>query len=273
MNVLAVIPARYASTRLPGKPLLSETGWPLIRHVYEQVQKAELVTQVLVATDDARIFTAVRAFHGQVEMTRADHPSGTDRIAEVASRHPQADIIVNVQGDEPEIEPETISRLVEVHRQSHADMSTLACPFPPDAPREGPGSPLDPNCVKVVLQHWEHGTSPILDTHGASPVAKGNFGMALYFSRALIPYPRDEKGNVTNPANHLLHLGLYAYSPAFVQRFIAWPQGRLEQIERLEQLRVLENGGKIAVGVVAKASIGIDTPADYAAFVERWINR
>jgi 3-deoxy-manno-octulosonate cytidylyltransferase (CMP-KDO synthetase) len=242
MDVVAIIPARYGSTRFPGKPLACETGKYLIQHVYEQVTRARRVGRCIVATDDARIEAAVREFGGQVVMTRPDHPTGTDRIAEVVRGLPGADddIILNVQGDEPEIEPGYLDRLVERLWRGSADcpIATLACPFPSNV------DPRDPNCVKVVVD---------------------SAGRALYFSRALIPYPRDDGRR----SEYLLHLGVYAYRRSFLLKLAAWKPGVLEQIEKLEQLRVLEGGIALAVEIVEGACVGIDTPQDYKEFVAR----
>jgi 3-deoxy-manno-octulosonate cytidylyltransferase (CMP-KDO synthetase) len=246
VNAIAVIPARYASTRFPGKPLLRETGKYLIQHVCEQVGQARSIDEVIVATDDERIAQAVRSFGGRVAMTRADHPSGTDRVAEVA-RGLNAEIIVNVQGDEPEIEPGSIDTLVGLLTSNPTvRIGTLACPFPADA------DPTDPNAVKVVLNAR---------------------GWALYFSRSLIPYPRDTVGRPTLPGRWLLHLGIYAYRRSFLLELAKLPPTPLEQCEKLEQLRVLENGHAMAVGLVERAAIGIDTPEDYSAFVTRYQSR
>lgn len=246
MDVIAVIPARYASTRFPGKPLARKTGRFLIQHVYERVKATRRIPRCIIATDDERIAAAVREFGGEVVMTRADHPSGTDRIAEVIHGLPGApdDIILNVQGDEPEIEPTHLDRLVERLAREPLDcpIATLACPFPPDA------DPRDPNCVKVVVN---------------------SAGRALYFSRALIPYPRDGGGEGA-PGRWLLHLGVYAYRRTFLLTLAALKPGVLEQIEKLEQLRVLERGTPLAVELVDRASVGIDTPQDYDQFVARW---
>jgi 3-deoxy-manno-octulosonate cytidylyltransferase (CMP-KDO synthetase) len=245
VKAIAIIPARFASTRFPGKPLVKQTGKYLIHHVYEQVARARTISEVIVATDDDRIADAVRSFGGHVAMTRADHPSGTDRVAEVA-RGLDVDIVVNVQGDEPELEPSNIDKLVGLLANApDAPIGTLACPFPADA------DPTDPNAVKVVLN------------------ARGH---ALYFSRSLIPYPRDAAGRPTVPGHWLLHLGIYAYRRSFLLDLAKLPPTPLEQREKLEQLRVLENGFALAVGLVEKAAIGIDTPDDYAAFVAR-LNR
>ncbi len=246
MSAVAIIPARYASTRYPGKPLLNRTGKYLIQHVYERVCQARSIERTIIATDDDRIFAAVRGFGGDVVMTRPDHPTGTDRIAEVAAGLPH-DLIVNVQGDEPEIEPASIDLLVDLMRSKpQAAMATLACPFPAD------GDPTAPSAVKVVLDRE---------------------GFALYFSRSLIPYPRDAAGRVDSPANWLLHLGIYAYRRDFLLSYATLPPSRLEQTEKLEQLRALENGYGIVVGLVAHAGVGVDTPADYEAFVQRVTER
>jgi 3-deoxy-manno-octulosonate cytidylyltransferase (CMP-KDO synthetase) len=245
MQVIAVIPARYASTRFPGKPLARATGQYLIQHVYERVMSATRIERCIVATDDTRIENAVREFGGSVVMTRPDHPSGTDRIAEVVRGLPGApnDIILNVQGDEPEIEPDYLDRLVARLARESVDcpIATLACPFPDAA------EPRDPNCVKVV---------------------RNSVGRALYFSRSLIPYPRDSGGSAT-PGAWLFHLGVYAYRRAFLLELATWKPGALEQVEQLEQLRVLEHGIALAVELVEHACVGIDTPQDYERFVAR----
>jgi len=252
MSVAIVIPARWASTRLPEKMLLAETGWPLIRHTYEQAKKSRLAKEVLVATDDERIYQAVKAFGGEVVMTDPYHPTGTDRLAEVAAKYlGHADVILNVQGDEPELEPDNIDLLIELFQSSNAAMGTLVARFDPHL-KAGQGSPLDPNCVKAVL---------------GAKLEKGY--QALYFSRSLVPYPRDNQGEVLQPQNYFLHLGAYAYTPDFLQYYVKLPQTPLELTEKLEQLRILEHGFSIVVGVVAKATPGVDTRADYDAFIER----
>lgn len=244
MTVTAIIPSRFASVRYPGKPLLRETGKFLVQHVYERVRAARRVERCLIATDDQRIADAARSFGAEVVMTRADHPSGTDRIAEVMTHlggQPD-DLVLNVQGDEPEIEPAALDQLVErMQRSPDCPMGTLACPFPAD------GNPDDPNSVKIV---------------------KNATGFALYFSRARIPYCRDVQAGADNSAC-LLHIGVYALRRAFLLEFASWPAGQLERIEKLEQLRVLERGMPIAVEVVERSWVGVDTPQDYAAFVAR----
>jgi len=235
--VVAVIPARYASTRLPGKPLLKETGKTLIQHVYESVRACKDLDRIIVATDDDRILQAVKAFGGEAVMTSAHHPTGTDRIAE-AVRDLECAKIINVQGDEPEIEPALLTTLIGLLEKG-AEMATLATPF------KNPADAMISSRVKVVIDRHHN---------------------ALYFSRARIPYAN---GNGTaSPA--LLHLGLYGYTKAFLQRYVTLDRTALEQAERLEQLRALEHGYKIKVGIVPWNSAGgVDTPEDYAAFVKR----
>jgi len=254
MTVAIVIPARWASTRLPEKMLLAETGWPLIRHTYEQAKKSRLADRVLIATDDERIYQVVKSFGGDVVMTSPHHPTGTDRLAEVASMHlSDVDLILNVQGDEPELEPQNIDLLIELFQSSDAKMGTLVARFDSHL-ATGPGSPLDPNCVKAVL--------------GAKR-SKGY--QALYFSRSLVPYPRDNHGQVLQPQHYFLHLGVYAYTPSFLQHYVKLPQTPLELTEKLEQLRILEHGYTIVAGVVDKAIPGVDTRADYDAFKKRYL--
>jgi 3-deoxy-manno-octulosonate cytidylyltransferase (CMP-KDO synthetase) len=246
VDAVAIIPARYASSRLPGKPLLRETGKTLIEHVHEQVRRASTIRRVIVATDDLRIADAVRGFGGEALMTRPDHPSGTDRVAEAAAGL-EAEIIVNVQGDEPEIEPSAIDRLVRrLQGEPDLPMATLACPFAAD------GDPADPNAVKVVVDRR---------------------GRAMYFSRSLVPYPRDSRGHPERPSGWLLHLGVYAYRRNFLHQLGALKPTPLEQAEKLEQLRVLEHGHSIAVELIERAFVGIDSPEDYAAFVRRFRER
>jgi 3-deoxy-manno-octulosonate cytidylyltransferase (CMP-KDO synthetase) len=245
MEIVGVIPARFASTRLPGKPLLSETGKPLIQHVVEAARRARSLDRVIVATDDARIADAVARFGGECVMTRSDHPTGTDRVAEVAAGIPDARIIVNLQGDEPEVSGHALDLVVSLlESDPDVPMATLATPIRSD------GIYQDPSCVKVV---------------------RSRGGRALYFSRSAIPHYRD--GLARRPADlpvaHL-HLGLYAYRRDFLLGLAALPPSPLESAEKLEQLRVLEAGHAIALGVVAERSVGIDTPDDYRRFVERW---
>ena len=239
MSVIAIIPARYASTRLPGKPLLDQTGKTLIQHVVEAVGTAGAIDRTVVATDDERIRLAVETFGGEAVMTSEACASGTDRLAEAAAKLGLADddVIVNVQGDEPEMPGACIDRLVELMTAGDAPMATLATALPVS-------EAADPNKVKVVCNAA---------------------GKAMYFSRAPIPFDRDATGDV----GYLLHLGIYGYRVSFLRTFAALPPSPAEQIEKLEQLRALEYGYAIAVGVVEYAGAGIDTPDDYAAFVKR----
>ncbi|HAU39139.1 MAG TPA: 3-deoxy-manno-octulosonate cytidylyltransferase [Phycisphaerales bacterium] len=239
MNTVVIIPARYASTRLPGKPLLAETGRPLIAHVVEAVRAARGIDRVVVATDDKRIAGAVRAFGGEAVMTSTHCRTGTDRLAEAAATLGLADddIVLNIQGDEPEIPPACVESLARLLRETDAPMATLATPLPA-------AEAANPNKVKVVLDAR---------------------GMALYFSRARIPHDRDGAGF----DGYLLHLGAYAYRVAFLKQYAVLPQTPAEQAEKLEQLRALEHGRRIAVAVVEYDGAGIDTPEDYAAFVSR----
>ncbi len=240
MAVVAIIPARLGSTRLPSKPLLNETGKYLIQHVVEQVQQAKGLDDVVVATDDQRIVDACESVGAAAMMTRTDHATGTDRIAEVADklRLDDDDIVINVQGDEPEIAPACISDLAELLVRAAAPMATLATPL---ADEEAD----DPNKVKVVFDLT---------------------GRAMYFSRARIPHDRDDAREV----QCYLHLGVYAYRAGFLRQFTTLAQTAAERAEKLEQLRALEHGHAIAVGIVGEPGTGIDTPEDYAAFVERW---
>ena len=241
MKTAVIIPARYASQRLPGKPLLCDTGKYLIQHVYERARESA-ADVVHVATDDRRIADAVAEFGGACVLTRADHPSGTDRVAEVAQAL-DADLVVNLQGDEPLVDPAALDLLPELlRRDPGADMATLAVPI---------GSAEqwhNPNCVKVVLD------------------AAGN---ALYFSRSPIPFVRQGRPDfAARPSPFLLHVGLYAYRRPFLLGLASSPTQPLEELEKLEQLRALALGHKIHVGVVSHASVGVDTPEDYARFVE-----
>jgi 3-deoxy-manno-octulosonate cytidylyltransferase (CMP-KDO synthetase) len=241
MSAVIVIPARHASSRLPGKPLLRQTGKYLIQHVYERACLARKASAVLVATDDPRIVAAVESFAGRVVLTRRDHPSGTDRVAEVA-RQTAGDIIVNLQGDEPLIEPASLDLLIGLLQDDPAaDMATLACPL----------TSLEqwhnPSCVKVVCD---------------------DFGRALYFSRSPIPFVRDAQPDfAARPARFLQHIGLYAYRRAFLMRYAATPPAALEHLEKLEQLRALALGCRIPVGLLERPTLGVDTYDDYQRFL------
>ncbi len=241
MSVVIVIPARYASSRLPGKPLLNETGKYLIQHVYERASQCRRADAVLVATDDERIVEAVRSFGGHVVMTRADHPSGTDRIAE-AVRDLPCELVVNLQGDEPLLDPAAVDQLIELlQRDPSAQMATLATPLHSEEHYR------NPNCVKVVV-----------DAHNR----------ALYFSRSPIPFVRDGYPDfTTRPAQFLQHVGLYAYRREFLLRFTATPPSPLELLEKLEQLRALSLSVSIQVGRIDQPTLGVDTFDDYQRFV------
>jgi len=244
-NSFVVIPARMASSRLPGKMLLCETGKPLIQHTFESAVRASRPAGVCVATDHPRIAAVVQGFGGDARLTDPQLASGTDRVAVVAAELEDFEIIVNVQGDEPEIAGQSIDRVIEL-LEDHPDavMSTLATPFRCRRQFE------DPNCVKVVFNRH---------------------GRAMYFSRAPIPRPRDADQGLSSGAAHrfFLHLGIYAYRRDFLLRLAELPPSELEWLEKLEQLRVLDAGHQITVGVVDEHAVGIDTPDDYRAFVLR----
>lgn len=243
---LIVIPARLNSTRLPRKLLLALTGKPLIQHTYEAACQAKKPEQVLIATDHDEVLQTVEAFGGKAKMTDPQAASGTDRVAEVAEQFPEYSLIVNVQGDEPEIDPAAIDLAIETLEQDdQAVMSTLATPIRRREILE------DPACVKVVFDR------------------EGN---ALYFSRSPIPFPRDgmEERLLDDPPVFFLHVGLYCYRADFLRKLRTLPVSRYERVERLEQLRVLENGYRIKTAVIPHSSPGIDTPADYDSFVKRY---
>lgn len=230
-SVVAIIPARYQASRLPGKVLLDIAGRPMIEHVYERVSRAEGLDRVLVATDDDRIAAAVRGFGGEVAMTRTDHASGTDRLAEVAAGL-TCDIVINVQGDEPMIAPESLGiALAPLLAEPELPMSTLREALTDQDEID------DPNNVKVVVDQADH---------------------ALYFSRHAIPYRRNEVGE----AIWWRHIGLYAYRREFLLHYTSWRPTVLERVEGLEQLRVLEHGYRIKAPLSPYPAVGVDTPAD-----------
>ena len=237
MKIIGIIPARYASTRFPGKPLHHIAGKPLIRHVVEQCQKARSLSEVVVATDDPRIEVVAREFC-RVEMTSPEHPSGSDRIAEVAGRW-DCDAVVNIQGDEPLMDPAVVDAVAEA--LAGCAMSTAA------APLLDPAEYDNPNVVKVVVNAA---------------------GRALYFSRRAIPYVRDAASRSIAEQlaafPFLKHLGIYGFRRETLLRLVQYPVSPLEQAERLEQLRALENGIDIAVVRVDYESVGVDTPEDAA---------
>lgn len=235
--LLGIIPARYASTRFPGKPLVPIQGISMIQRVYEQAKRATALDHVIVATDDARIFDHVRAFGGEVVMTNADHPSGTDRCAEVATQCPAFEAVLNIQGDEPFVRPEQIDLL------AHTLLSNPACEIATLAKKiEDPQILFNPNAVKVVF----------------APVQG-----ALYFSRNPIPYVRGaDPSEWLQHAEFYKHIGLYAYRRDTLLRLSSCAPSPLERAESLEQLRWLENGYRIAVGLTEWETLGVDTPED-----------
>lgn len=237
MSTAIIIPARYASTRLPGKPLIEIGGKPIIHWVYEKASASTLANKVIVATDDKRIFDAVKSFGGDVAMTREDHQSGSDRIFEVLEQHPEIKIAVNVQGDEPLVTPESIDESIKALLEDEtADISTLIRKI------ENEEEIQNPNVVKVVFD---------------------NSGNALYFSRSPIPYHRN-----TGKADNYGHIGLYAYRREALEKITKLPQSSLELAESLEQLRALQNGMKIKTIAVDYTPVGIDTPEDVEKFKE-----
>jgi 3-deoxy-manno-octulosonate cytidylyltransferase (CMP-KDO synthetase) len=265
MSAIVIIPARYASTRFPAKMLASETGRPLVQHVVDQVKQCRKVARVLVATDDRRIVDALAPFGTECRMTSPDHPSGTDRLAEVA-RTLDHDIIVNVQGDEPEIEPAIIDALVERMETGQDDMATCATAFAEDTVG-GVGGGID---ADAGVGGGDGGSGGGGGVDVANPnlvkVVVSQSGQALYFSRSVIPHQRDT--NESKPG-WLLHLGIYAYRREFLLRFAGWSPTPLERAEKLEQLRALEYGSKLFVLKVNRAAHGIDTPEQYRRFVQR----
>ena len=255
MSAIVVIPARYASTRFPGKPLALLKGIPLIQYVYQNSLNARLASEVIVATDSETIFETVMSFGGKAVMTSPEHQSGTDRIAEVAAAM-SCDIMVNVQGDEPLIRPEMIDAVISLLDDNRASLGTLAIPI------RDSREIFDPNVVKVVFDAE---------------------GFAWYFSRAPIPYHRDEWTSALAQSKELRaksdfvvrdcfkHVGIYSYRRDVLLRLSALPQSRLENIEKLEQLRALENGFRIKVRETLFETIGVDTPQDLER-VEQCLN-
>ena len=259
MKVLAVIPARYSSTRLPGKVLAKDTGKFLIQHTYDQACKADLPDKVIIAADDEKILAAAKTFAAECIMTSSDCPSGTDRIAEAIGKLSSIpytlspdDVVVNIQADEPEINPGYIDKVARLLvNNPDYPMATLAAPI------ENPEDITNPNIVKVVV------TSPEPRATSDSIV------QAIYFSRAPIPYER-EKAGLGDVKNYLRHLGIYAYRRDFLLKITDLPQTPLEKTEKLEQLRAIENGYGILVGRVEDTCDGIDTPEQYDEFVKRY---
>ncbi|WP_124564057.1 3-deoxy-manno-octulosonate cytidylyltransferase [Ectobacillus antri] len=229
MKAIGVIPARYGSTRFPGKPLAQIMGKPMIQHVYENVKKSKELDDVVVATDHEAIFQTVEAFGGKAVMTKKDHETGSDRIAEVTN-HVEGDFFVNIQGDEPLIHHELIDTLVRTARESDDAVITAKTAIKTEA------DIANPNVVKVVA---------------------GYDNKALYFSRSAIPYNRANK-----ETTYYKHLGIYAYPKAVLNEFVKLPQSPLEELEMLEQLRLLENGYTIKVIETTYDAVGVDTPED-----------
>lgn len=233
-ELTAIIPARWASTRFPGKPLVNLRGKPLVQHVWERANRAKTVDRVIVATDDMRIAEAAFEFGAEVALTSPKHPTGTDRLAEVAAKLRSAPIILNVQGDEPDIAPSTIDRLARALQDDPSlGMVTAANPI------TAADDIRNPNVVKVVTDLA---------------------GRALYFSRSAIPHDRDGRGGTA----YLRHQGIYGYRRKVLLDFVKWKPAPLEKAEKLEQLRALEHGVAIGVIVVKKVSVGVDVPADLA---------
>lgn len=243
MGVIGIIPARLCSTRLPRKVLLSETGKSLIVHVVEAVLGSDSLDRVVVAADDQEVVDALEGHDVEVILTRNDHPNGTSRLAQAAEilGLTDDDIVVNVQGDEPELDSALIDAAVDAFVRSGEQMGTLVSPM-----QDG-DDVNDPNLVKVVTREGDDGVE-----------------RAVYFSRSVIPFDRDG-----NSPDYLKHAGLYVYRRAFLERFVGWPISKLESVEQLEQLRAVEAGVGISVAVKAFVHKGIDTLEDYRAFVAR----
>ena len=295
MRVVACIPARYSSTRFPGKVLAKDTGKFLIQHTYERARLAKLPERVIIAADDQKVIAAAHSFGAPCVLTGIEHQSGTDRIAEAVEQM-DADIVVNLQADEPEIDPANIDYVARLLIENpDYPMATLAADF------ERAEQIADPNIVKVIvawsvprtnlpaggevvspegesLTAWVSRSSNRGDWCGEANRKKldakryplnADYGRAIYFSRAPIPYDRDAKG-IGQIGQYKRHLGIYAYRKDFLLKITALPQTPLEKIEKLEQLRAIENGFGILVGKVNHTCAGIDTPQQYAEFVKRY---
>jgi 3-deoxy-manno-octulosonate cytidylyltransferase (CMP-KDO synthetase) len=242
-KTVGIIPARWASSRFPGKPLHLIAGRPLLQHVWEQCRRARALDSVIIATDDMRIAEAAFVWGAEVSLTRPDHASGTDRIAEVAKKLRGVSHIINIQGDEPLVESALLNRLArKMQRQPQIEMITAVHPF------SDPADARSPHQVKAVLDRR---------------------GRALYFSRHAIPYPRDP----SIPIRYFRHQGVYGYRRDFLLRFVRWQPSPLEKAEALEQLRALENGVNIHVVVTQSGSPGVDTPEDAAAIERQLLAR
>ncbi len=267
MIVVACIPARYGSTRFLGKVLAKDTGKFLIQHTYERACGAKLVEKVIIAADDEKVVAAAKSFGAECVLTSTEHKSGTDRIAEAVAGM-EVDIVVNLQADEPEIDPENIDYVARLLIENpDYPMATLAADF------ARPEQIADPNIVKVIVA-WSG--QPPRGRRGANRERSdakrcplnADHGRAIYFSRSPIPYDRDAAG-IGQIAQYQRHLGIYAYRKDFLLKITTLPQTPLEKTEKLEQLRAIENGFGILVGKVSHTCDGIDTPEQYAAFVKR----
>jgi 3-deoxy-manno-octulosonate cytidylyltransferase (CMP-KDO synthetase) len=238
MQILAIIPARYASTRFPGKPLVDIAGKSMIQRVYGQAKKCKELSEVIVATDDKRIFDHVAGFHGMVVLTSADHQSGTDRCAEVALQHPEYDVIINIQGDEPYIDPAQVSTLAACFKSPGTQIATLIKKVQTEQEL------LNPNTPKVVV-------NKLFD--------------AIYFSRSPVPYVRGHgQQNWLQQYTYFKHIGIYGYQADILQQITKLPVSPLEKAESLEQLRWIENGYRIKVAETELETQAIDTPEDLA---------
>jgi len=250
MKVLGIIPSRYASTRFPGKPLADICGKSMVQRVYEQANAAKDIERVVVATDDERIARHVKNFGGNVMLTDSNHANGTSRCLEVVKELEKQghyfDVVINIQGDEPLIQPEQIRQLISLFQDKMTDIATLAHPIREMALL------TNPNAVKVVT---------------------GVQKQALYFSRQALPFVRDEKPeNWLGKSSFYKHLGLYAYRTAVLKKIVLLPPGKLEQTEKLEQLRWLENGFVVKVEVTEYEGVGVDTPEDLAKLINKICN-
>ena len=258
-QALIVIPARLASQRLPGKMLLAQTGRTLIEHTWRAASAATRAAEVVVATDSPEIAAAVAAFGGRAVMTSPTAPSGTARIVEALPHLPHADIIVNVQGDEPELAASSIDAAIDLLRACPAaQVATLVTPL------RSRDDLHDPSAVKAVLTPWQEGSQAVVGAW-----------RALYFSRAAVPAAREWHDSLltTTPPLYWQHVGLYAYRRGVLEGWQSLPQSRLADLESLEQLRCIEAGLPIVAGAINHAARGIDTPKDYAAFVARMAAR
>ncbi|MEP6611589.1 MAG: 3-deoxy-manno-octulosonate cytidylyltransferase [Mucilaginibacter sp.] len=243
MNILGIIPARYASTRFPGKPLVDIAGKSMIQRVYEQAKKCSHLTEVIIATDDTRIHNHVLAFGGVAIMTSADHQSGTDRCAEVALQHPQYNVIINIQGDEPYIDPEQITKLAFCFNDADTQIATL---------------------VKKVTNEQE------LFNVNSPKVVINKLSEAVYFSRSPLPHIRgQEQQNWLNHFTYFKHIGIYGYRADVLQEITKLPVSSLEKAESLEQLRWIENGYRVKVAETELETYAIDTPEDLEKLVEK----